>query len=78
MAGLKSLGVHPLEGTPPGRYSPERYTLPVLSSSGGHRSGRYASYWNAFLSCDLFSVQLNTFETLQTFEIKVVLLKEKT
>ena len=22
---------------------------PVLTSSGGHRSGRYASYWNAFL-----------------------------
>ena len=24
------------------------YPTPVLISSGGHRSGRYASYWNAF------------------------------
>ena len=25
------------------------YPFPVLTSSGSHRSGRYASYWNAFL-----------------------------
>ena len=33
-------------GVAGGRYT--RY-LPLLTSSGGHRSGRYASYWNAFL-----------------------------
>ena len=31
-------GLHPEGGLPP-----------VLTSSGGHCSGRYASYWNAFL-----------------------------
>ena len=34
-----------------GGYSPLRGTTPKLTSSGGHRSGRYASYWNAFLFC---------------------------
>ena len=26
----------------------------VLTSSGGHCSGRYASYWNAFLFYDIY------------------------
>ena len=39
-------GIHPLAGTPPkaGKPSPGRYT-----PHDGHCSGRYASYWNAFL-----------------------------
>ena len=42
--------VHPSECTPTGRYiPPRRYTTLVLTYSGGHRSGRYASYWNTFL-----------------------------
>ena len=32
----------------PGRYTPQKVP-PVLTSSGGHRNGQYASYWNAFL-----------------------------
>ena len=28
--------------------------FPVLTSSGGHCSGRYASYWNAFLFNNIF------------------------
>ena len=40
-------------------YGPGGYPLPVLTSSGGHRSGRYASYWNTFLFCYQF-----TFATL--------------
>ena len=41
-------------GRYPGRYvyAEGRYTTlpysPVLTSSGGHQSGQYASYWNAF------------------------------
>ena len=34
----------PPKGTPPWKVQPQ-----VLISSGGHRSGRYAFYWNAFL-----------------------------
>ena len=30
-------------------FSGDRLLPPVLASSGGHYSGRYASYWNAFL-----------------------------
>ena len=38
------LGRHPLRQTPPlGRHPPGRHP------SDGHCSGRYASYWNAFL-----------------------------
>ena len=29
---------------------------PVRTSSGGHRSGRYASYWNAFLLTCMFDI----------------------
>ena len=32
---------------PPEKYPPNR-DPPVLTSSGGHRSGWYASYWNVF------------------------------
>ena len=50
--------VHPLQytpwaGTPPlGRSPPARYTHPIMgryTPQDGHCSGRYASYWNAFL-----------------------------
>ena len=38
------------EGTLPGKVHPTpEDNPPVLTSSGGHRSRRYASYWNAFL-----------------------------
>ena len=37
--------VHPL-----GRYTLQKVHPLVLTSSGGHRSKRYTSYWNAFLS----------------------------
>ena len=45
------LGRHPMGGHPMGRYPPARHptradTLPLPD---GHCSGRYASYWNAFL-----------------------------
>ena len=38
---------------PPSKVDPHRQTAlkvepPVLTSSGGHFSGRHASYWNAF------------------------------
>ena len=42
--GLGLPGTHPQERT-----FPQRYTPPVLTSRGGHQSGWYASYWNAFL-----------------------------
>ena len=36
---------------PPGAYigGVNENFSPVLTSNGGHQSGRYASYWNAFL-----------------------------
>ena len=51
--GVMVLGVY----GPKGGYCPREkwgrgvhYSLPpILTSSGGYRSGRYASYWNAFL-----------------------------
>ena len=41
-------------GTPPGRYTPKKVHLQkvhpsALTFSAGHQSGRYVSYWNAFL-----------------------------
>ena len=45
-----------IAGGVPSRELPEG-THPVLTSSGGHRSWRYASYWNAFLF-NLFIRQL--------------------
>ena len=37
-----------------------RYTIPVLTSSSGHRSGRYASYLNAFLfTLSFISIKYN-------------------
>ena len=41
---------HPEGCMVPGRYGPrEGYSIPYpLTSSGGHRSGQYASYWYAF------------------------------
>ena len=36
---------------------------PVLTSSGGHRSGRYASYWNAFLFIFSATNDVNCFWT---------------
>ena len=34
---------------PPKKVNPRKVHPLVLTFSGGHRSGRYASYWNAFL-----------------------------
>ena len=42
-------------------------TPPVLISSGGHRSGRYASYWNAFLF--LIILMIISWESLPVDEI---------
>ena len=40
-----------MPGTPIGRYTPSRKVRPlVLTSCGGQRKERYASYWNAFSS----------------------------
>ena len=45
-----SQSVHRVGRVPPWRQTPLcRQTPVVLTSSGGHCSGRYASYWNAFL-----------------------------
>ena len=33
----------------PRKYTPRKVHCLVLTSSGGHQSGQYASYWNAFL-----------------------------
>ena len=44
------------------------YSPPVLTSSGGHRSERYVSYWNAFLFT-LFVQNYNNLENTSTFEI---------
>ena len=38
--------------------------FPLLTSSGGHCSGRYASYWNAFLFLKLVSWLLNRIKDL--------------
>ena len=49
----RGVGYPPLEADTP--YSGGRPPLEVdplvLTSSGGHCSGRYTSYWNAFLLC---------------------------
>ena len=45
-------GLPPIWGLPAGGESAQPQPpnpSPVLTSSGGHCSGRYASYWNAFL-----------------------------
>ena len=41
--------VYPWTEIVPGQRPPWTETPPGLTSSGGHRSGRYASYWNAYL-----------------------------
>ena len=56
MPGSKSLVHVPPEGTPTVMYTPL-----VLTSSGDHRSGWYASYWNAFLFVVLFIPACHTF-----------------
>ena len=47
------LGRHPLGRHPLDRHPPDRHPLPSACwdtpTPGGHCSGRYASYWNAFL-----------------------------
>ena len=49
-------------GMHPGDMHPESLHLvgltnhPILTSSGGHSTGRYASYWNAFLFQPVFAV----------------------
>ena len=43
------LDTNPLDADPP-RLRPPGCRPPVVTSSGGHCSGRYPSYWNAFLS----------------------------
>ena len=52
--------VHPLEGTCPG-----------LTSSCGHRSSRYASYWNAFLFNS--EMNLNELQFRKDFHCKTIL-----
>ena len=51
--GVGILGGTPMEGTSFRRYTPGRYGSPgiplVPTSSSGHRSEWYTSYWNAFL-----------------------------
>ena len=39
---------------------------PVLTSSGGHRSGRYASYWNA----NVFQMYLDTCVSFLYFNVQ--------
>ena len=43
------------------------YTPPVLTSSGGQRSGQYASYWNAFLLLPYLKMYISfcKFSTIQ-------------
>ena len=41
---------------PPGGRSPGRNTGPDRNSSDGHQSGRYASYWNAYLLIKYFKI----------------------
>ena len=46
----------PPAGTPPGRYTPQAGTPPAAMHAGiRSTSGRYASYWNAFLLFFLFA-----------------------
>ena len=49
---------------PSGGYGPSgvQYTPPRQTSNGGHRSGRYASYWNALL----FPIAVTSFLTYLT------------
>ena len=44
-----SHGCRPTGGKPPWRQIPLDSDPTVVTSSGGHCNGRYASYWNAFL-----------------------------
>ena len=57
------VGTHPPPeiGSGGGGYSP-----PILTSSGGHRSGRYASYRNAFLNFPIIRTMRCNFEQKQT------------
>ena len=44
----------------PSQQTPWRLTpVPVVTSSGGHCSGRYVSYWNAFLFNLFFNGKTN-------------------
>ena len=48
--GISVQRENPLDGDPPLEGYPQDRDLPfVLTSSGGHQSGQYSSYWNAFL-----------------------------
>ena len=54
-----------IPGTPSGRY------MPRLTSSCGHRSSRYASYWNAFLFNS--EMNLNELQFRKDFHCKTIL-----
>ena len=41
---------------------------PVLTSSGSHGSGRYASYWNAFLFGNVIDAYLGRFVTSENLD----------
>ena len=60
---LEGGGLHPRGLHPWGRGGPNPL---VLTSSGGHYSGRYASYWNAFLC--IYNFKLINF-TLINFKV---------
>ena len=51
-------GQTPPLGRDPGRHPPGRHTH--IPSAYGHCSGRYASYWNAFLYWELYWVVIAT------------------
>ena len=53
-----------LRQTPPGRHAPGRHLSPGLPPRNGHCSGRYASYWNAFLFTEILSERAETFYLL--------------
>ena len=52
------LGVTPTSDMGPARYTTQKVHPQVLTSSGGHQSGWYASYYNAFFLRELFLRQI--------------------
>ena len=52
--------VHPLgRYTPLGRYLPRACTPPTMHAGIRSTSGRYASHWNAFLLCKVFTLVIH-------------------
>ena len=59
----------PLGSTPPGRYHPLRQVHSPVHAGIRSTSGRYASYWNAFLFLIVFEASYLLFSVLNPVEL---------